>query len=78
MQVEHIIWEDHSYDDTVVTGLLDIEIYWHGGGTDRFIAEGTYTDLGRGIFQNRLLGQISEDTTGVSGIRLVRVGRIVA
>ena len=76
MKVEHIIWEDYHGADAVVSGLLDIEIHWHGGGTDRFIAEGTYTDKGRGIYQNYLLGQISEDTMGVSGVSLRRVGHL--
>ncbi len=77
MIVGHIIWEDYRGAEPVVSGLLDIEIHWHGGATDRFIAEGTYTDKGRGVYQNYLLGQINEDTMGVSGVSLRRVGTIV-
>jgi hypothetical protein len=75
MKIEHIVWED-SYDYTAdkIYGLLEIKIYWHGGGSDTLIAQGTYHKEGR--FENRLI-RIDEDTMGVSGISLVRVGTIV-
>lgn len=78
MKIEHIVWED-SYDYTAerIHGLLEIEVYWHGGGTDRVIAEGTFYTKGRGRFENRILGTVSEDTVGVSGVSLRRVGTIV-
>ena len=75
MKVEHIVWED-SYDYTAdrIYGLLEIEVYWHGGGSDCVIAEGTFYTKGRGRFENRILGTVSEDTMGVSGVSLRRVG----
>lgn len=78
MKIEHIVWED-SYDYTAdkVSGLLEIEVYWHGGGTDRIIAEGVFFTKGRGKFQHPVLGKIDEDTQGVSGVSLRRVGTIV-
>ena len=75
MKIEHIVWED-SYDYTAerICGLLEIEVYWHGGGSDCIIAEGTFYTKGRGRFENRILGTVSEDTMGVSGVSLRRVG----
>jgi hypothetical protein len=75
MKIELIVWED-SYDYTAerIYGLLEIEVYWHGGGSDCIIAEGTFYTKGRGRFENRILGTVSEDTMGVSGVILRRVG----
>lgn len=72
MKVEHIIWEDYSYEPKV-SGILELEIYWHGGGTDIFIMQGTYYSLGLGSFKNTFV-TIDENTMGVSGISLRRVG----
>lgn len=74
MKVEHIIWEDYSHDPKV-SGILELEIYWHGGGTDIFIMQGTYTSLGRGCFKNTFV-TIDESVMGVSGISLRRVGHL--
>jgi hypothetical protein len=76
MQIEHIVWEDWNYTDKKLTGILDIEVYWHGGGTDTVIMQGTYTHDGRGKFANSFV-TISEDTMGVSGVSLRRIGTIV-
>ena len=75
MNVEHIIWEDWNWTDKNVTGILELEVYWHGGGTDIIIMEGTYVNNGRGKFVNTFV-TIDEDTTGVSGITLRRIGKI--
>lgn len=76
MKVEHIIWEDYSGYDTV-SGILDICVYWHGGGSDNLIMEGTFHgDADRGACTNHLMGRFDADTMGVSGIILQRVGRI--
>lgn len=48
-----------------------------GGGTDIIIMEGTYVNNGRGKFVNSFV-TIDEDTMGVSGITLRRIGRIVS
>ncbi len=80
MKIEHIIWKDFNYylSDKTVSGLLEIEVVWHGGGSDTFVAEGIYTDTGRGEFVNRLIGVcINEETMGVSGVHCLRVGEIV-
>lgn len=82
MKIEHIIWKDYYGSESVVEGLLEIEVYWHGGGKDTFIAEGTYNSgvddrTFKSRFKNSILGEVSEDTMGVSGIMLLRVGRIV-
>jgi hypothetical protein len=75
-EIEHIVWET-SYDYTaeVIRGLLEIRVYWHGGGTDTFIAEGSFYKEGK--FAHRVLGTIDEATPGVSGVALIRVGNIV-
>lgn len=74
MKVEHIIWEDYSYEDKV-SGILELEIYWHGGGTNLIIMQGTYTSLGRGCFKNTFV-TIDENTISVSGVSLRRVGHL--
>lgn len=74
MKVEHIIWEDYSYDPSV-SGILELEIYWHGGDKDIFIMQGTYYSLGRGSFKNTFV-TIDENTMGVSGISLLRIGHL--
>lgn len=76
MNVEHIIWEDWNWTDKNVTGILELEVYWHGGGTDIIIMEGTYVNNDRGKFVNSFV-TIDEDTEGVSGITLRRIGQIV-
>ena len=76
MKVEHIVWEDWNYTDKKVSGILELEVYWHGGGTDTITMEGTYTNDGRGKFINTFV-TIDEDTMGVSGVSLRRIGTIV-
>jgi len=75
VQIEHIVWEDWNYDDKKVSGILELEVYWHGGGTDIVIMEGTYTHDGRGKFVNSFV-TIDEDTMGFSGMTLRRIGQI--
>jgi hypothetical protein len=77
MKVEHIIWEDWNWTDKNVYGILELEVYWHGGGSSIIIMEGTYVNNGRGKFVNSFVA-IDEDTEGVSGITLRRIGRIVS
>lgn len=77
MKIEHIVWED-SYDytaDNRIYGLLEIKIYYHDGGSNTLIMQGSYHKEGR--FENRLVGRIDEDAMGVSSISLIRVGTIV-
>ena len=76
MNVEHIVWEDWNWTDKNLNGILEIEVHWHGGGTDVIIMQGTYINNGRGKFINSFI-TISEDTMGVSGITLRRIGTIV-
>jgi len=76
MQVEHIVWEEWNYTDKNVFGILELDIHWHGGGTDRVIMQGTYTAIGRGMFTNQFV-TVDEDTMGVSGVTLKRIGTIV-
>jgi hypothetical protein len=77
MQIEHIIWNDYDWDETV-SGILEIEIVWHGGGSDTFISQGVYTNKGCGEFTNIIIGiKVNEDTMGVSGVNCLRVGEIV-
>jgi hypothetical protein len=76
MEIEHIVWEDWNYTDKNIHGILELEIYWHGGGTDIIIMQGTYTHNGRGKFANSFV-TIDGDTMGVSGVSLRRVGTIV-
>lgn len=76
MKIEHIVWENCNWTDKKVSGILEIEVYWHGGGTDTVIMEGTYINNGRGSFTNHFVS-IDENTTGLSGISLRRIGTIV-
>jgi len=77
MKIEHIVWKDYHWGETV-SGILEIEIVWHGGGSDTFVAQGTYINKGRGEFINNLVGlKVNEDTMGVSGVNCLRVGEIV-
>jgi hypothetical protein len=76
MKIEHIVWEDWNYTDKKVFGILEIEVHWHGGGTDKFIMEGTYSNKDRGLFTNRIMGTLSSDTEGVSNVSLLRIGTI--
>ena len=75
MKIEHIIWEDWNYIDKNVFGILELEIHYHGGGTDRTIMQGTYVGRRRGMFANQFV-TIDENTMGVSGISLLRIGTI--
>lgn len=79
MKIQHIIWDDSVKFDPKVTGICEIEIYYHGGGSNTILVEGTYEIInGKGKFTNRDLGiSVGEDTTGVSDVFLVRVGNIV-
>lgn len=77
MKVEHIVWEEWNYTDKNVYGILEIEVYWHGGGTDTVIMQGTYVNIGgRGMFTNAFI-TVDENTEGVSGVSLRRIGTIV-
>jgi hypothetical protein len=76
MQVEHIVWEDWNYTDKNVFGILELDIHWHGVGTYRVVMQGTYTATGRGMFTNQFV-TVDEDTMGVSGVTLKRIGTIV-
>ena len=75
MKIEHIVWEDSCHDD-VSKGILEIEVYWHGGGTTVILMQGTYVNNGRGSFSNEFV-TIDYNTMGVSGVGLRRVGKIV-
>ena len=75
MKVEHIIWEDYSYEPNV-SGILEIEVYWHGGGTTVIIMQGTYVTKGRGSFSNEFVTIDDLHTMGASGVGLRRVGRL--
>ena len=75
MKVEHIVWEDWNWIDQAAAGILELKIYWHGGGADTVVMEGTYNNNGRGSFTNQFV-TIDENTQGVSGISLCRVGTI--
>ena len=77
MNIEHIVWKNWNWSDKDVTGILEISAHRHGGGSDAIIMEGTYNGNFRGKFSNRIL-TIDEDTMGVSGITLLRVGEIVS
>jgi hypothetical protein len=75
MKIEHIIWEEWNYTDKKVFGILELDIHYHGGGTDRVIMQGTYINMGRGMFANQFV-TIDEDTMGVSNVSLLRIGTI--
>ena len=80
-EVEHIVWEDRIYKDVgeKIYGLCEIELIWHGGGSDRYIAQGTYefTDRGRFTHSHGLGMTIDENTMGLAGVNLIRVGTIL-
>lgn len=80
MQVEHIVWQDVTGLNQGV-GLLDVEIYYHGGGSsDRIIVDGWFevTDFKTTVKASVLGTVISADTlTGVSAVSVRRIGRII-
>lgn len=78
--VEHIVWEDRIYKDVgeKVYGLCEIELIWHGSGSDHHIVQGTYEFTANGRFTNHALGiKLDENTVGLAGVNLIRVGTIV-
>lgn len=78
--VQHIVWNDKVYGDIgeKISGICELEIFYHGGGSETIICQGVYIFEGLGKFVNRVLGiEISRETLGVSGISLKRVGEFV-
>lgn len=77
--VDHIIWEIAPYDGRV-SGLLEITVYWHGGGHDHMIIQGTY-EYGSYPVRDSIttpFGKITpDDIIGASGFSLHRVGEII-
>ncbi len=78
-KIEHILWDQAPYEGKV-HGILELTIYYHGGGHEHILVEGTY------VFQKYPLcdyvdtkfGKFSSDNMcGVSGIHLNRVGEII-
>lgn len=77
MEVEHIVWQDWNYTDKKVVGILELQIYHHGeSDSDIVIMEGTFIAEGRGKFVNSYV-TIDENTMGISGVSLRRVGEII-
>ncbi len=73
MEVEHIVW-DRAPHEGRISGILELEVFWHGGGEDVVVIQGTF-DIEKGTL--RVLHQ--EITfPGSSGILVKRVGRIVS
>lgn len=70
MKVDHIIWQQPSFSGKV-TGLLDIEVSYHGGGSVNFLVTGTYDCDARTLKINKPL---VFDDMGISGISLKRFG----
>ena len=73
--VQHVLWEDAPHDD-VVRGLLKIEIYFHGGGTNRLIIEGSHNEKTGETFLSGFYTPL-DFGPGVSGVSVRAVGRIV-
>jgi hypothetical protein len=75
-KVQHIVWESAPHDGSV-TGLLKVRVFYHGGGSDVVISDGTFThgDHYVNTFKT-ITGEISDHTSGVSGISVEAVGYI--
>lgn len=77
MKIEHIVWKDCANSDKRQVGLLDIEVVWHGGRTEQFIAQGYYYPENGGQFSNNCGFTIDTKQLGVAAVTCVRSGRIV-
>lgn len=78
-EINHIIWNEVPYSGSI-SGLLDITVYYHGGGDERIIIDGTYVyeTYPKSDYVRTLFGNFSKETLmGVSGIILERVGEIM-
>lgn len=77
--IEHILWDDTIHEDKL-HGILDLTIYYHGGGHEHIIVEGTYVYQRYPLrnYVDTKFGKFNEDDMcGVSGIHLNRVGEII-
>lgn len=76
--IAHILWNPAPHSGRVY-GILDFSIFYHGGGEDHHIVQGTYVfqDYPNSDYIETVFGKISSDTIGVSGISLNRVGEIL-
>lgn len=80
MRIEHIIWEGAGHAGKE-TGILEIEVFYHGGGEQRLIVSGTFDH------DKANTGTPNEAVTtpaakldfgaGVAGVHLLRVGTLV-
>jgi hypothetical protein len=70
-EVKHIKWlKTH---DNLVSGILRLRVYWHGGGETEVVLQGVFNQL-EGEFKNTSFGlKLSSNTTGVSGVSLIGV-----
>jgi hypothetical protein len=81
-KVEHIVWRNTDIYDQNITGLLEVEICYHGNDDyEKIIVEGTfYNGYSGGIDTPTIktsFGLINKNTTGVAYVRLLRVGTFV-
>jgi len=76
MEVQHIVWQDWNCEDRKVVGILELEIFHHGSDSDIVIMEGTFIADGHGKFMNSYV-TIDENTIGISGVSLRRIGQII-
>lgn len=51
--VEHIVWNDKVYGDIgeKIYGICELEIFYHGGGSEKIICEGVYIFEGLGLLR---------------------------
>lgn len=77
--VEHIIWETSPYRGEI-HGILQLTLFYHGGGHEHMIVEGTYVyqSYPESDYVDTKFGRFSKDTVeGVSGISIHKVGEII-
>ncbi len=72
MEVEHIVWE-RAPNSGQISGILEVKVYWHGGGKDILVIQGTFD------VETETLRVLRQEMTfaGASGIFVERVGRII-
>lgn len=77
--IDHILWQNAPHEGDV-HGILELTVFYHGGGREHIIIEGTY------VFQkyplsdyvDTIFGKFTVDNMiGVSGFNLNRVGEII-
>lgn len=78
MKIKHVLIDDNVklYNKTV-KGLIEIKVYYHGGDSENFIAQGEFTERGFSASFKSKYFEINESTSGVAGISFVALYTVV-